>query len=146
MGEYINSGQTACKSQFVSCRKLAINASYVAANCLTKLGALIETLRYLVAAQDQLGKVDNALGLLINSSDNMNTTASTAAQDQLGKVDNALGLLINSSDNINTTASTAAARQKRQAVMVTTVTTVQVIEVVIRYQTIISSIGKWPII
>ena len=117
MGEYINSGQTACKSQFVSCRKLAINASYVAANCLTKLGALNETLRYLVAAQDQLGKVDNALGLLINSS-----------------------------DNINTTASTAAARQKRQAVVVTTVTTVQVIEVVIRYQTIISSIGKWPII
>ena len=117
VGGNINSGQTACKSQFVSCRKLAINASYVAANCLTKLGALIETLRYLVAAQDQLGKVDNALGLLINSS-----------------------------DNINTTASTAAARQKRQAVMVTTVTTVQVIEVVIRYQTIISSIGKWPII
>ena len=94
-----------------------VNASYVAANCNTKLGALNETLQYLVAALDQLGKVDDALGTLINNS-----------------------------DSLDTTGSTAAARLKRQVVVVSTVvvvTTVQVITVVTRYQTIITSRGKF---
>jgi hypothetical protein len=112
VGSKLDGSLKSCKADFANCRKLGVNASYVAENCVTKLGALNETLRYLKAALDQLDKVDTALGNLINNSGN------------------------------NATTTVAAVRKQRQIVEITTVTTVQVITVVTQYQSIIVTNGK----
>jgi hypothetical protein len=119
VGGKLDSSLRSCKADFAACRKLAVNASYVAEQCVTKLGALNETLRYLKAALDQLDKVDTALGSLLNSSSSSGNSSDTS-----------------------TTAASAGKKEKRQAVEITTVTTVQVVTVVTQYQSIIVTKGK----
>ena len=83
----------------------------VATNCVTRLGSLNDTLQSLLGALDQLGKVNEVIDELINSSSDY------------------------------TTAAAAVRRIQRQAVVIT-VTTVEVITVVVQYQTLITARGK----
>ena len=105
------SALTSCRDQYGSCRKYLPSAAMVATNCVTRLGSLNDTLQSLLGALDQLGKVNEVIDELINSSSDY------------------------------TTAAAAVRRIQRQAVVIT-VTTVEVITVVVQYQTLITARGK----